>query len=83
MSSASCHRSYQKKQFDDHVANCDGKNEPQFKLDEHSSRYLPHFFKNKLYAFLYANNRLEEYRFLDEYLTYDLRVLERIIARVA
>jgi hypothetical protein len=77
MSSASNHGNYQKKKFEDHVAKCDGKNDPQINLSNHSSPYVPHFLKNKLYAFLYANKRLEQYRFLDEYITYDFETVTK------
>jgi hypothetical protein len=79
MSSASCHGSYQKKQFDDRVAKCDGKNEPQLNLADYSSSYVLHLLKNKLYAFLYANDRVEEYRFVDEYITYDFETVTKSV----
>jgi hypothetical protein len=40
---------------------------------------VPHLLKNKLYAFLYANNRLKEYRFLDEYITYDFETVVKYV----
>jgi hypothetical protein len=48
MSSASDHGSYQKKKFEGHVANCDGKNIPQIHLENYLSPYVPHFQKNQL-----------------------------------
>jgi hypothetical protein len=81
MNSASDHGSYHKTRFDAHVSECDGKNEPKIKLLDHARPYVPHLLNNKLYAFLYANERLVEYRFIGEYITYDFETVTKLVGR--
>jgi hypothetical protein len=77
---SACHnKNYHKEYFEKHVEKCDGKIHANLKLDHFAKPYIPHLMKNKLFAFLYANNRVSEYRYLDEYITYDFETISKSV----
>jgi hypothetical protein len=75
--SATNHEYYNKKKFEDHVKNCNGKIEKKLCLEEQSIFFIPHLFKNHLYSFLLAYNRKSQYQVLRNYITYDFETVMR------
>jgi hypothetical protein len=67
--------------IDKHVENCDGVNKPKVILKKCTKLYLPHIFRNDLYAFLYANNRLNEYQYLGDYVTFDFETVTKTVQK--
>jgi hypothetical protein len=66
---------YRKDLFDKHVEKCDGTTKPKLCLRDVSIPYVPHIFKNPLYAFLLANGRENEYVPISNYITYDFETV--------
>jgi hypothetical protein len=73
--SASNHGSYRKPRFDQHVENCDGKFKSELRLGKVARPYIPHIFKNPLYAYLYARGRTQEYIPINQYIVYDFETV--------
>jgi hypothetical protein len=69
--SASNKGCYNKKLFERHVAKCTGKSVPNLRANKVSIPDVPHFTKNKLYAYLFARGRKNEYPFIDNFITFD------------
>jgi hypothetical protein len=76
---ATQHECYNKERFDRHVANCTGTRPSRLKLSDCSVPYVPHIFKNPVFAYLLAHNRINEYQYITEYMTYDFETVQTLI----
>jgi hypothetical protein len=77
--SAATHGGYKKDRFDAHVEKCDGKFHSKLTLQPVSKPYLPHIFKNPLYAYLLAHGRASEYKVLTNCMTYDFETVLKVV----
>jgi hypothetical protein len=75
MPPANVHGCYDKKHFEEHVACCDGELHKKLSLNSIATPYIPHIQKNKIFAFLMAHNRLSEYQYIKNYITYDFETV--------
>jgi hypothetical protein len=75
--SASNNGNIRKPRFDKHVENCDGKFKSVLRLGKVAGPYIPHIFKNLLFAHLYAHGRTEEYVPLNQYIVYDFETVSK------
>jgi hypothetical protein len=66
---------YRKDRFEEHVNNCEGKLSRSICLNEQSIPFIPHVQKNPIFAYLLAHNRKNEYRVIQEYITYDFETV--------
>lgn len=71
-----CNTQRNLKRFQKHVDNCNGKLQKTLKLDKESKPYVPHILNNKTFEFLLANDRIEEFKPTEYYMTYDFETME-------
>lgn len=62
--------------FNKHVASCDGTVDRHVKLTRSQLPYVPHIFDNPSYEYLLANDRINEYIPISNYMTYDFETME-------
>jgi hypothetical protein len=66
---------YHKDLFDKYVENCDGNLICRLRLNEQSVPFIPHIQKNPVFAYLFANNRKNDYEMIEEYITFDFETV--------
>jgi hypothetical protein len=77
------HGNYNKERFEKHVEKCDGVNgtasklHKELSLDDVAVPYIPHIQKNKTFVYLFAHNRLNEYQYIRNYITYDFETVSK------
>jgi hypothetical protein len=72
---ATKNNSFHKDRFEEHVKNCEGKISGSICLNEQSVPFIQHIQKNPVYAYLLPHNRSNEYRVIQEHITYDFETV--------
>jgi hypothetical protein len=75
ISPATDHGSYNRDRFEEHINNCEGKIKRSLCLNKQSVPFIPHIQKNPIFAYLLAHNRKNEYRVIQEYITFDFETV--------
>jgi hypothetical protein len=73
---ATDHGNYHKYRFEKHVEKCTGKFKPELILPTTRKPYVPHIQKNKIFAYLFAHDRINEYEPIRNYITFDFKTIE-------
>jgi hypothetical protein len=77
--SGSDHGHYNKERFEDHISKCDGKRFTEVKLNNCSKPHAKYLFSNPTYAYLFVYKRLNEYKFLSDFITFNFETMTEII----
>jgi hypothetical protein len=72
---ATDHGSYNRDRFEDHINNCEGRTKRSLYLNEQSLPFNPHTQKNPIFAYLLAHNQKDEYKVIQEYITFDFETV--------
>jgi hypothetical protein len=75
MPPANQHGCYHKDRFEEHMQNYESKIKRSLCLNEQSVSFIPHIQKNPIFAYLLACNRKDEYKVIQEYITFDFETV--------
>ena len=68
-----------KRDIENHVEKCTGKFEKKLKLDKIQKPYVPHLTKNPILIYLMENNRLNEWKPKEYYITFNCETVRELI----